>query len=92
MIQSIQSRKQDLEPLWDANGMYFMKTRNSLDAFHGGGCYVLHLFLEQLSVAGFRDVIGNIFVSPTWRICQQFHVTNMIQPLIWPYLRKFILQ
>ena len=61
MIQSIQSRKQDLEPLWDANGMCFLKILNSSGAFHGGGSYVLHLFLEQLSAVGFQDVIGKIF-------------------------------
>ena len=81
MIQSIQSRKQDLEPLWDANGMCFMKTRNFLDAFHGGGFYVLHLFLEQLSVVGFQDVIGKISLSPTKKICQQFHVNNFMSTI-----------
>ena len=81
MMPLTQSKKQDLEPLWDANGMCFMKILNSSVAFHGGGSYVLHLFLEQLSAVGFQDVIGKIFpigLSPTLRICQQFHVTNMI--------------
>ena len=49
----------DLVLLWDVNGMCFMKIRNFLDAFHGGGFYVLHLFLELLLVAGFQDVTGN---------------------------------
>ena len=44
--------------LWDVNGMYFMKIRSFLGAFHGGGFYALHLFLELLLVAGFQDDIG----------------------------------
>ena len=60
MIQSTQFKQQDLVHLLDANGMYFMKIRNSLVAFPGGGFYVLHLFLGQLSAVGFQDVIGKI--------------------------------
>lgn len=85
MIQSTRSKQQDLVHLWDANGMYFMKIRNSLVAFPGGGFYVLHLFLGQLLAVGFQDVIGKIskfyqvwILSPTWRICQQFNVINTI--------------
>merc|ERR1712131_78398 len=39
------------------NGTYFIKILNFLDASHGGGCYVLHLFLERSLVAGYQDVI-----------------------------------
>ena len=36
-----------------------MKILNFLGASHGGGYYVLHLFLERSLVAGYQDVIGN---------------------------------
>ena len=71
MIQWTQFKKQDLEPPSDANGMFFMKIRNSLDAFHGGGFYVLHLFLVQLLVVGFHGVIGKILQI------HQIFVTNI---------------
>ena len=93
MIQSTRSKQQDLVHLWDANGMYFMLIRNSLVAFPGGGFYVLHLFLEQLSAVGFQDVIGKMV--PNMENFQHFYVikfpifTLQIHPL-WQKILKCV--